>query len=129
MNKKPYFVTLFTVACIVLYFLIPQDRLMEYLTSPMILVYAFSFKALGKAALASLLHHGFSHLLGNLTIISLMGVAIEKKIGTWKMFLLMLVTGIFALALHVGYMPFSPVMFLGASGYAFGLLVVYVFLL
>ncbi len=124
-TKQPYVVFIFTLAFVTLFFL-PEETKYNLLTSPLELVYSHTWSSFGKALLSGFMHIKLSHLLGNLTLFVLLGYIVEERLGHLKTLLLLLCSGIGALALHVGHMPFSPVKFLGASGFVFGLLAAYV---
>lgn len=124
-TKQPYVVFLFVVAFVTLFFL-PDETKYNLLTSPLELVYGRTLASFGKALLSGFLHIQTGHLIGNLTLFVLLGYVVEERLGHIKTLAVLLCSGVGALCLHVGYMPFSPVKFLGASGFVFGLLATYV---
>ncbi len=116
----PIVIFSYSVICLVLFFLVPDPR--PLLTSPMLLVHDFSLLHLGQAITAGFLHSSLGHLLGNLVLLVLAGFPVERKLGSVKTLGLVVLSGLCALAMHVGSDPSSPVLFLGASGVVFGVL-------
>lgn len=129
MSNKQYrypivFFTLVLICCSLHWFLSDETK-MSLLTTPVHLTQDISFLNLSKAALAGFLHVNFNHLFGNCLLLVLLGFALEKQIGHKKSLLLLLCAGVGALLIHVFSNPWSPIPFLGASGYVFGVLTVY----
>ena len=122
--KTPYVVFLFGCLFVALFFL-PDETKMSLLTSPMEIIYLPSFSALGRACLSGFMHMELSHLLSNLCLFILLGYTVEEKLGHGKTFLLLICSGLGALALHVTYDVTVPIPFLGGSGFVFGLLAAY----
>lgn len=116
----PIVISLYTIICVALFYLVPDPA--PLLTSPYLLTHDFSFLHLGQALTAGFLHHSSSHLMGNMVLLVLAGYPLERKIGSFKTLGLVVLAGLCALAMHVGYNPDSLALFLGASGVVFGVL-------
>ena len=127
MRKEPIITFLLCTICVVLFLAIPENVKESLLTSPEKIL---SLQPLewAKALLASLLHYDFAHLFGNLLLISLIGYALEDRLGHLAFLKLLGYSVVGSLVLHVGLFPSSPVPFLGASVYAFGIVTAYCFL-
>ncbi len=122
--KPPYVTFLFSCIFVGLFFL-PEPLKERLLTSPMEIVYLPSFSALGRAFLSGFMHISLGHLLSNLCLFIMLGYGVEGKIGSRKTFWLLIASGMGALILHVSHLVVSPIPFLGASGFVFGLLAAY----
>lgn len=128
MKRSPVVIFTLVLVCVLLHVAIPETSKALYLTSPS-QVLSLSGLAWGKAILAGFLHVNFSHLFGNCLLLVLLGYPVELSLGSRKTLYLLLCAGIGSLVFHIGTFPTSSVPFLGASGYAFGILTAWVFLL
>ena len=63
-------------------------------------------------------HAGWAHLIGNFTLILLIGPILEEKYGSGRLLLLMAITALITGGLHVLFQP-ANVIGLGASGIVF----------
>lgn len=131
MNKTqlPWVMGLLVTICFVLHFTLPVQTRFALLTTPAELIFAPSLRALGGAITAGFLHVDFRHLFSNCLMLTLLGFALEKKMGHGKTAMLLLLSGLGALTVHVLSNVYSPIPFLGASGYVFGIIAVYAALL
>lgn len=124
-TRHPFVVFIFTLIFIGLFF-IPEETKYSLLTSPVEIVYMHKPIFWAKALLSGFMHIQLGHLVSNVVLFVLLGYYVEEKIGHLKTLFLLLASGVGALVLHVGYLSASPVKFLGASGFVFGLLAAYV---
>lgn len=127
--RKPWVTFSLVMLCIVLYYAIPPEIEYKFLTSPLILTHTFEPIEYLKALLSGFFHMSFGHLYGNMLILILLGYAVEMKIGHKSMLGVLGASGAGALVAHIGSAPYSPLPFLGASGFCFGVMVAYVFLI
>lgn len=70
-------------------------------------------------------HSGWDHLLGNITVILLIGPSLEDRYGSKKMILLMLLTALLTGLVH--FILFPGVALMGASGVAFAMILLLAF--
>lgn len=122
--KQPWVTFILVLICVGLFFL-PDETKSSLLTNPHQIVHEPSIKVFGKAALSGFLHRELWHLLGNITWIIFLGYCVENYTGHLKYATLLLASGVFALALHVGVQPNKTQNFLGASGFLYGLAAAY----
>lgn len=124
-SKYPIVVWLVVLANILLYYLISPNNIEHYLTSPKELWTNASIAEVGKALLSGFLHINFEHLFSNMLLLVLLGYYVEQRIGHYNTGLLLVCAGLGAIVLHCLSNIYSPVPFLGASGYVFGILAAY----
>ena len=65
-------------------------------------------------------HSGLAHLIGNMTLILLLGPALEEKYGAFKLLLVILATALVTGIIHNLFFPST--MLLGASGVVFAMI-------
>ena len=65
-------------------------------------------------------HSGFGHLIGNLSLLLVIGPACEKRLGSWKLLLAFAVTALMSGIAHILISPTT--MLLGASGVVYMLI-------
>lgn len=97
----------------------------KFLVTPYTLTHHLSIVTLLKGLSINFYHASWSHLIGNLTWILICGVAVEKRIGSWKTVMMIALGCVTSLLGHVFYDPNSLHLFLGASGVASCIFVVY----
>ncbi|ODN31407.1 rhomboid family intramembrane serine protease [Fervidobacterium thailandense] len=62
------------------------------------------------------IHGGWFHIIGNMWFLKIFGDNVEDAMGHFKFFIFYITGGLFALAFHVLFNPFSDVPLVGASG-------------
>ena len=67
-------------------------------------------------------HSGLAHLIGNMTLILLLGPALEEKYGAFKLLLVILATALVTGIIHNLFFPST--MLLGASGVVFAFILI-----
>lgn len=62
------------------------------------------------------IHGGWFHIIGNMWFLKIFGDNVEDAMGHFKFFIFYITGGLFALAFHILFNPFSNVPLVGASG-------------
>lgn len=126
-EKRSVVIPIYACLLILLHVLTTHNipNLDKFLVSPYTLTHHLSIISFLKGLSVNFYHAGWSHLIGNLSWILICGVAVEKKIGGWNTLMVLMLGCITSLLGHVFYDPNSTQLFLGASGVASCLFVVY----
>jgi len=126
-EKRSIVIPLYCLLLISLHILATYQipNLDKFLVTPHTLTHNLSFTNLLHGLMSSFYHADWGHLIGNLSWILICGTVVEKIIGSWKLILLIVLACFTSLLGHTFYDPNSIHLFLGASGVASGLFVVY----
>ncbi|MBI2874719.1 MAG: rhomboid family intramembrane serine protease [Firmicutes bacterium] len=87
-----------------------------------------SLRVLATLVSSQFLHVGWFHLLGNLLYLWIFADNVEGYIGSFRFFILYLLSGVTAAAVHVAIRPLDIIPTIGASGAIAGVLGAYVLL-
>lgn len=125
LNKQPipYITAIICSICVIVYLIVPFESAMFI---PAVLFKdPLSWYSIKSLLLASFIHTNLNHLMGNLMLISFIGYALERIIGSKHMLRVILWSMLGSLILFVGYNIESQIGGGGASGIAFGIIAAY----